>query len=220
VDAREGPKLASSLELHELAARERFGVLACQVKPFDILAFRFKPFVPRGFNPERIIGLDRMSGVSSFWELKCQFILSFAKRDCLLDCVVMPSLDPGENPAAGLIFPLLNGKLSFSPSIEAAFERADAMDSLFLQQHCSSGAGDFVGRSTVEDLAVTGALVVSIFNVLQREIKRTGYHLGIDPMASGCRTSTTVMGSPASVRFLSSSTEIFAIRGSRRNFCR
>ena len=101
MDAREGPKLASSLELHELAARERFDVLACQVKPFDILAFRFKPFVPRGFNPERIIGLDRMSGVSSFWDLKCQFILSFAKRDCLLDCVVTPSLDPGENPAAG-----------------------------------------------------------------------------------------------------------------------
>src|SRR5262249_25567523 len=42
-----------------------------------------------------------MSGVSSFWDLKCQFILSFAKRDCLLDCVVTPSLDPGENPAAG-----------------------------------------------------------------------------------------------------------------------
>jgi len=172
VDAREGPKLASSLELHELAARERFDVLACQVKPFDILAFRFKPFVPRGFNPERIIGLDRMSGVSSFWELKCQFILSFAKRVCLLDCVVTPSLDPGENPAAGLIFRLLNGKLSFSPGIEAAFERADEMDSIFLQQHCISGTGDFVGRSTVEDLAVTGALVVSIFNVLQREIKR------------------------------------------------
>ena len=60
-------------------------------------------------------------------------------------------------------------------------ERADAMDSLLLQQHCSSGAGHFVGTSAVEDnLAVTGDLVVSVFNVLQREIKCTGYRFGIE----------------------------------------
>lgn len=92
-------------------------------------------------------------------------------------------LDPDEKPAAYepfLVTSPLDRKLPFAPGVEAPFKRADAMDSLFLQEKRGAGAGDLVRAGTVEDdITVTRNLVMAMLDLLHQEVQGPGDRFGI-----------------------------------------
>jgi hypothetical protein len=69
---------------------------------------------------------------------------------------------------------------TFAPGVETALQRTDALDAFFSEEERHTGAGSFVGSSTVEnDFSVERQRVVFFFEVFRIHAEGSGNGFGI-----------------------------------------